>query len=449
MRRKVVISTAGSSGDLNPFIALGLTLKERGFEPLIASQIEFRGKVEAEGLMFHALRPSVSDVKGELGLDVQTIFRRATNGSSGLAFLVRRIAMPFLRRAYEDMMSATEDAALVITHPSAFAARLAADTRGLMWVSAVLAPFTVMSAYDPPVLSTAPGLATLRELTGARFDAALLAMIKRFADPWTAPFRSLRSELGLPPVANPLFEGQFSPHATLAMYSKWLGDIQPDYPTNCQITGFAFYDSQKGGKAELPEGLQRFLAEGPPPLVFTLGTAVVIEPGDFWRRSLQIAKKLGRRAVLVGANSEGPELGLRHGEHLPKWAYAVQYVPHSLIFPHAEAIIHHGGVGTTAQALRSGRPQLIVPYMGDQPDNAARMVRLGVARTLPPGAYSPRKASDELNALMSYPSYGLRAAQIAPSVAAEDGAKVSADIIENLLEQEDRQRRRVAGLRPV
>ena len=127
MRRKVVISTAGSSGDLNPFIALGLTLKERGFEPLIASQIEFRGKVEAEGLMFHALRPSVSDVKGELGLDVQTIFRRATNGSSGLAFLVRRIAMPFLRRAYEDMMSATEDAALVITHPSAFAARLAAD----------------------------------------------------------------------------------------------------------------------------------------------------------------------------------------------------------------------------------------------------------------------------------------------------------------------------------
>src|SRR5579862_3152540 len=144
MRRKVVISTAGSSGDLNPFIALGLALKERGFEPLIASQVEFRGKVEAEGLTFHALRPSVSDVKGELGLDVQTIFRRATNGSSGLAFLVRRIAMPFLRRAYEDMMAATDGACLVVTHPSAYAARLAADTRGLMWVSAVLAPFTVM-----------------------------------------------------------------------------------------------------------------------------------------------------------------------------------------------------------------------------------------------------------------------------------------------------------------
>jgi len=433
MRRKVVISTAGSSGDLNPFIALGLALKERGFDPLIASQIEFRGKVEAEGLNFHALRPSVSDVKGELGLDVQTIFRRATNGSSGLAFLVRRIAMPFLRRAYEDMMAATEGASLVITHPSAYAARLAADTRGLMWMSAVLAPFTVMSAFDPPVLSTAPGLAALRELTGARFDMALLSMIKRMTDPWTAPFRSLRSELGLPPVANPLFEGQFSPYGTLAMYSKWLGEIQPDYPANFQITGFAFYDSQAGGKAELSPALQRFLAEGPPPLVFTLGTAVVIEPGDFWRRSLQIAKKLGRRAVLVGASSEAPELGLKHGEHLPKWAFAAQYVPHSQIFPHAEAIVHHGGVGTTAQALRSGRPQLVVPYMGDQPDNAARMVRLGVARSLPPGAYSPRRAADEIDALLSYPSYRLRAAQIAPSVAAEDGANASADAIEALL----------------
>jgi UDP:flavonoid glycosyltransferase YjiC (YdhE family) len=265
-------------------------------------------------------------------------------------------------------------------------------------------------------------------------------------DPWTAPFRSLRSELGLPPVANPLFEGQFSPYATLAMYSKWLGDIQPDYPTNCQITGFAFYDSQAGGKAELSPDLKRFLSEGAPPLVFTLGTAVVIEPGDFWRRSLQIARKLGRRAVLVGASSQGPELGLRHGEQLPPWAHAARYVPHSLIFPHAEAIIHHGGVGTTAQALRAGRPQLIVPYMGDQPDNAARMVRLGLARTLPPNAYSPRRAADELNALMSYPSYRLRAAQVAPSVAAEDGAGVSAEIIEGLLEQQDSQRLRAGGL---
>jgi hypothetical protein len=121
MRRKVVISTAGSLGDLNPFIALALELKRRGYEPLIASQVEFRAKIEAERIDFHPLRPGVEDVKGELGYDQQTVYRKATNGSSGLPFLVRRIAMPFLRRAYADMMSATQGAALVVTHPSAVA----------------------------------------------------------------------------------------------------------------------------------------------------------------------------------------------------------------------------------------------------------------------------------------------------------------------------------------
>ena len=303
MRRKVVISTAGSLGDLNPFIALALELKARGYEPLIASQDEFRAKIEAEGIDFHALRPGVEDVKGELGIDEQTIFRKATNGSSGLPFLVRRIAMPFLRRAYEDMMSATQGASLVVTHPSAFAARLAAENRGLLWMSAVLAPFGLMSTCDPPVFSTAPGLALLRELTRARFDAALLSMVKKVTDPWTEPFKALRRELGLPAVINPLFEGQFSPYATLALYSRWMGDLQPDHPVNCDITGFVYYDRPPGAPNELPDDLKQFLAEGPPPLVFTLGTALVMDPGDFYQRSLQTARMLGRRTPNSAASA--------------------------------------------------------------------------------------------------------------------------------------------------
>jgi rhamnosyltransferase subunit B len=434
MRRKVVISTAGSLGDLNPFIALALELKARGYEPLIASQDEFRAKIQAEGIDFHALRPGVEDVKGELGIDEQTIFRKATNGSSGLPFLVRRIAMPFLRRAYEDMMSATQGASLVVTHPSAFAARLAAENRGLLWMSAVLAPFGLMSTCDPPVFSTAPGLAFLRELTGARFDAALLAMVKKVTDPWTAPFQTLRRELGLPPVINPLFEGQFSPYATLALYSKWMGDLQPDHPVNCDITGFAFYDQPPGAPSELPEGLKRFLAEGPPPLVFTLGTALVNDPGDFYQRSLQTARLLNRRAVFLGVDSGGPEADSIRAS-LPSSIFAAGYVPHSLIFPHAEAIVHHGGVGTTAQALRAGKPQLITPFAGDQPDNAMRMCRLGVARQLAPNAYIPRRAATDLAELTRDRALTVRAAEIGRSVAAENGASVAADLIEALLHE--------------
>ena len=434
MRRKVVISTAGSLGDLNPFIALALVLKQRGFDPLIASQIEFRGKIEAEGIAFHALRPGVEDVKDELGIDQQTVFRKATNGSSGLPFLVRRIAMPFLRRAYADMMSATQGAALVVTHPSAFAARLAAETRGILWMSAVLAPFGLMSTCDPPVFSTAPGLALLRELTNTRFDAALLAMVKKVTDPWTAPFQALRRELGLPPVINPLFEGQFSPYATLALYSRWMGELQPDHPVNCEITGFAFYDQPPGAPTELPADLKRFLAEGPPPLVFTLGTALVNDPGDFYQRSFETAQLLGRRAVFLGLDGALGENAEGIRRTLPPSMIGAGYVPHSMIFPHAEAIVHHGGVGTTAQALRAGKPQLITPFAGDQPDNAMRMRRLGVARELAPGAYSPRRAAAGLAALTRDPELMARAASIGRSVASERGAEAAADIIENLIE---------------
>jgi len=435
MRRKVVISTAGSLGDLNPFIALALELKARGYEPLIASQNEFRAKIMAAGIDFHPLRPGVEDVKGELGIDEQTIFRKATNGSSGLPFLVRRIAMPFLRRAYDDMMAATQGASLVVTHPSAFAARLAAENRGLLWMSAVLAPFGLMSSCDPPVFSTAPGLALLRELTGARFDAALLSMVKKVLDPWTAPFQQLRRELGLPPVVNPLFEGQFSPYATLALYSKWMGDLQPDHPVNCDITGFVYYDSPAGAPKELPEGLKRFLAEGPPPLVFTLGTALVMDPGDFYQRSLKIAQMLGRRAVFLGLDKDSPEQADRLRRALPSSVFAAGYLPHSLVFPHAEAIVHHGGVGTTAQALRAGKPQLITPFAGDQPDNAMRMCRLGVARQLAPNAYTPRRAATDLAALTSDHALARRAGEIGKAVAAERGAAVAADLIETLLHE--------------
>ena len=434
MRRKVVISTAGSLGDLNPFIALALELKSRGYEPLIASQQEFRDKIEAEQIAFHPLRPGVEDVKGELGIDEQTIFRKATNGSSGLPFLVRRIAMPFLRRAYEDMMSATQGASLVVTHPSAFAARLAAENRGLLWMSAVLAPFGLMSTCDPPVFSTAPGLALLRELTGARFDAALLAMVKKVLDPWTAPFQTLRRELGLPPVVNPLFEGQFSPYATLALYSKWMGDLQPDHPVNCDITGFVYYDRPPGAPSELPESLKRFLAEGPPPLVFTLGTALVNDPGDFYERSIETARLLGRRAVFLGVDNGSAEANAVR-QSMPPSMYGAGYLPHSLIFPHAEAIVHHGGVGTTAQAMRAGKPQLITPFAGDQPDNAMRMCRLGIARQLAPNAYVPRRAAADLAALTQDSDVKLRAADIGRSVAAEQGASVAADLIEALLHE--------------
>ncbi len=142
------------------------------------------------------------------------------------------------------------------------------------------------------------------------------------------------------------------------------------------VAGFTFYDGTQGG-AELTPELKQFLDAGEPPIVFTLGSAAVMTPGSFYQESIQAAKLLNRRAVLLIGKNAPPE-------NLPDDILAVSYAPYSQIFPYACAIVHQGGIGTTAQALRAGRPTLVMPYSHDQPDNAARVERLGTSRTITP-----------------------------------------------------------------
>jgi rhamnosyltransferase subunit B len=112
-----------------------------------------------------------------------------------------------------------------------------------------------------------------------------------------------------------------------------------------------------------------------PPIIFTLGSAAVVTPGTFYQDSIESAKQLNRRAVLLIGNNPPPT-------NLPEEMIAVDYVPYSQILPHACAIVHQGGIGTTAQALRAGIPTLVIPYGNDQPDNAARVEHLGTSRTI-------------------------------------------------------------------
>ena len=415
---------------MNPFVAIAIELKARGYEPCIAAQREFQATIEGEGVEFHPLRPGIEDIREELGLETPEIVQRATRGSIGLEFAVRRIAMPFLKRAFDDMMEATAGADLVITHTSAFAGRLAAETRGLPWLSAALSPFTFMSDYDPPILSAMPALKVLREMTNARSDMALLKFVKAASVLWTGTFQKLRAELGLPRCENPLFDGQFSSLGSLALYSPLFGAAQPDFPTRCTLTGFCFYDRQHGEPTSLTPEMQSFIDRGAPPLVFTLGSALVMEPGDFYDVSIAASRKVGRRAVLlVGPGNAEALISMS----TPSDVHIADYAPHSVLFPHAAAIIHHGGIGTTAQAMRAGKPQLVVPHFGDQPDNANRVERLGIGRMIAPSAYSPTRAARALASVLNTAHLN-RTAYMARQLAREDGVVAAADAIETALQ---------------
>ena len=416
---------------MNPFVAIAIELKARGYEPCIAAQREFQATIEGEGVEFHPLRPGIEDIREELGLETPEIVQRATRGSIGLEFAVRRIAMPFLKRAFDDMMEATAGADLVITHTSAFAGRLAAETRGLPWLSAALSPFTFMSDYDPPILSAMPALKVLREMTNARSDMALLKFVKAASVLWTGTFQKLRAELGLPRCENPLFDGQFSSLGSLALSSPLFGAAQPDFPTRCALTGFCFYDRQHGEPTQLTPEMQAFIDRGPPPLVFTLGSALVMEPGDFYDVSIAAARKVGRRAILLVGPGNAEALQQKGA---PADVHFADYAPHSVLFPHAAAIIHHGGIGTTAQAMRAGKPQLVVPHFGDQPDNANRVERLGIGRMIAPSAYNPTRAARSLASVLNTAHLN-RTAYMARQLANEDGVAAATDAIEEALQE--------------
>ncbi len=417
---KIVISTTGSLGDLHPFLALAQRLKARGMTPVIASRSEFRAKVEAVGVDFHPVRPNLEDIQALVGLDEAGLIRAMMDPAQGARFVIRRLSMPFLKAAYEDVAEAAEGAALIVTHNSAFAARLVAERMRLPWISAVLQPFSIFSAYDPPLLGVIPAVDALRPFLGRWGHRKIYDLMRRKSASWVGPVQALRRELGLSEAtAHPLFEGQFSPLGTLGLYSPLLGKVRPDFPPKATLAGFAFFD--EGG--ELPEPLARFLADGVAPLVFTLGSSTVLNAGDFFEASVAAARKLGRRAVLL-TGEQGAD------ESLPPSMIACAYAPHALLFSYAEAVIHAGSMGTAAQALRAGVPQLIAPFTNDQPDNARRLARLGVGRTLPRARYEAARVASQLGTLLKRSGYRRKAEAVGEIISGQDGAEAGAAVIE-------------------
>jgi rhamnosyltransferase subunit B len=421
-RKRIIITTYGSYGDVHPYMAIAIELQARGHRVAMAMSEDYRPKIEAEGIEFHAIRP---DAIINMHLDgplIQAL--KECNRESEYA--ISYVLMPHVRSTYSDLKQAVAGADLLVTHHLSFAGGLVAETTGIPWVSSVLSPLSLMSAYDLP--NALPSKASSYEQALALVANDMQMRYTRWnARFLSAPARQLRADLGLPPSCDPLFEGQHSPNLVLALFSSLLAAPQPDWPNRAIVTGFPFYDRHYDRKLS-PE-LEAFLESGNPPIVFTLGSLFVWTPGNFYLESAIAAQQLGCRAVLL----VGPLMQNFRSDQLPEGIIAVDYAPHSQIFPRAAAIVHHGGVGTTGQALRAGKPMLVVPHAHDQPDNAARLVRLGVARTISALDYNADRLATELKHLLFDPKYANKAAQVSQLLQKENGIAEASNAIEAYL----------------
>jgi rhamnosyltransferase subunit B len=424
MPMRIVLATIGSLGDLHPFIAIGRALRSQGAQVVLAVPEDGVSKVRAAGLDAAPILPSYASICDRLGMAPAAVAARLCTDPG---FVVDEILLPSLEAstAALDALSAGADGIAASTF--ALAADIVAEKRGLPLASVVLQPMTLFSAWQPPVsprfelMRHHPRGVAGRSWNRAFYALARAALRRRYA----ARIDAVRARHGLGPARGaPMLDQGVATRAVLCGWSSALGALPPDAPAGSALVGFPFFDSDSGGDEPPAPELAAFLRDGDRPLVFTLGSVMVALDSDFYARAAAAARQLGMRAVLLTGQPGPPreECG----------CLFMPYAPHSAVFPHAAAVIHHGGVGTTGQALRAGRPQLVVPHFGDQFDNAARLQSAGIALTLKRERFDATRAAEAIARLLATPAPQLAADRAARIIAGEDGAAEAARHIAGL-----------------
>ena len=365
---KVILVALGSHGDVHPFLGIALALQRRGHAVRMIVQGYFTPLVEQTGVA--AIGVGTADEYREMASDPD-LWRRLKGTRTALRSLGKS-----MRPVYEAVVAeAAGGNAVVVASSLGLGARIAQDHLGIPTVTVHLQPSILLSEMHPPQLG---GIVTPKWLpTWAR--RAQLRMLDRICDPWIAPpINALRKELGLPPVDRIMTRYINSPQRVIGLFPAWFAPPAPDWPPQVRLTQFPLYDER--GLSRLPESLERFLDAGSRPIAFTPGSAMW-NGRRFFRESARACDMIGRRGLLLTRHTE------QVPRSLPPGVMHVEYAPFSELLPRCAALVHHGGIGTCAQAMAAGIPQLITPFAHDQHDNAATLGRLGVARTIEPARY--------------------------------------------------------------
>jgi UDP:flavonoid glycosyltransferase YjiC (YdhE family) len=384
---RFVMTPVGSSGDVHPFIGIGRALRARGHDVVIVTAGAFEEVVRRAGLGFH------ETVSAE-------VFNKVSkhpdlwHSRKGLQFVMGTVASG-IPLGYARVQDVYEPGRTVLVgHALSFSTRLFEEKHGVPAATLHLAPSIFRSDYEQPAF--APGVT----LTPApRWVKRLFWRgIDRFLiDPMVAPaLNAFRSELDLPPVSRVLYQWAHSPRRVIALFPEWFGPRQPDWPSALRFTGFPQYD--ESDQQEMSASLQRFLDAGDPPVAFTPGSANQAA-GPFLKAAIDASSRLKRRAILL----------TRYAEQLPSrppHVHHESFAPFSRLLPRCAALVHHGGIGTLAQALGAGIPQLTMPMGFDQPDNTTRLYKLGVARWVKPSQFTGERVAQELERLLGDPQVG-------------------------------------------
>lgn len=409
---RILIFPVGSHGDVHPFVGMGRALQARGHEVFLCTSGYYETMAARAGLPFR-------------GIGTAQDFERVTKDPDlwhprkAFGAVVRHGIEPGYARAVEIARELHVPGRTVIVGSTlGLAARNAAELVGAPMVSVHLAPSIFFSVDKPPRF---PGMIWWRGMPRllTRFQ---YWVAERMTDGTVLPaLNAFRKQHGLDPVRRIVRHWWHAPRRVIGLFPDWFGPPQLDWPNQVRLTGFPLFDET--GQRPTPPELEQFLAAGDAPIFFTPGSAMA-HGQAFFREAVKACELLGRRGILL---SQFPDTIPRD---LPATVRHFTYVPFSEAFPRAAALVSHGGIGTVAQALRAGIPQLVQHMAHDQLDNAERLIELGVGDSIAASKFTGERAARKLKALLESPEAGTRCKELAARFEPEKWMHRTCELIE-------------------
>ena len=411
---RALLIAIGSHGDVHPFVGIGLALRARGHDVTLVANGHFEPLARRVGLGF---------VPAGTAAEYEALALRPDLWHPVAGFrLVMSSTVQAVRPVYDAVVRHYVPGETVVAASTlGLGARVAQERHGVPTATVHLQPSTIRTVHETPRLPGSP----MRPWQPAWVKSALWWLADRWViDPAVAPgLNAFRAEVGLPPVTRVMEAWWNSPDRVIGMFPGWYAGLQPDWPPQTRLTNFPLYDEK--GLEPLPESLARFLDAGDKPVAFTPGSAMW-QGRAFFDAAVGTCRHLGRRGLLLS----------RRGEHvppgLPPGVMHVPYAPFSELLPRCAALVHHGGIGTSSQAMAAGVPQLVTPMAHDQPDNAERLEKLGVGRSLPVKQFRPDPAARLLRELLESPTVAEACARVRQRTKAARGIDETCDLIEQL-----------------
>ncbi len=415
---RIALVTVGSTGDIWPYVALGIGLKRAGHCVRLATHAHFAPVIKGRGLDFYPVegdpRQVVESDRGQAWLD---------SGENPLAFArhMAEVMRPTMSRALSDYWKACQSADVVIYSTLGWlAAHHIVEKIQIPGIAAYLQPMTPTSAFPTPVSPS-------RLRLGRSYNRLTYLVGEQVY--WMSFRRSLnqaRQEvLDLPPlgIRAPFARTRRQRIPLVYGYSPAVVPRPLDWPTWIRVTGYWFLD--RPSHWEAPSGLIDFLQSGPPPVYVGFGSMRTRETGKVTEVVLDALARAGQRGII--ASGWG---GICPAD-LPDYAWAVESVPHDWLFPQTAAVVHHAGAGTTAAGLRAGVPTVSVPFFGDQYFWARRLYALGAGPSpIPLRRLTADRLAEAIRVAVSNPRIRAAVGDLGRRIRAEDGVGRAVEAVE-------------------